>query len=53
MTVRQSSDKTLTVIAQTCPYCGENFDELSPLGFENHRYHCWFSHGPGPDRGKT
>lgn len=32
---------------QICPYCHNDFSELSLAGFENHRYNCWFDQGPG------
>lgn len=33
-----------------CPYCDEDFDDLSPAGFDNHRKYCFLKHLPGPSR---
>ncbi len=38
---------------QVCPHCHHSFDELSELGFDNHRENCFLAHLPDrPTAGK-
>jgi len=40
MTLTGSSDKSLSLDPQICPYCHDDFNQLSPEGFENHVEYC-------------